>query len=238
MYKTINTLILVFGKCVRYDIYSYTFIFSLLLITHIGSLFDALVCFLLFNSADFVGRYLSNWFKMVRTDVYMYSTFHVICMFFKSSFINKKRDTCPEKKMGFEPRSFWLLVRRSINLYSNQKILGANLSWSRFYSKYIQSRTLTFSLYCLVILIFTCTCSLDNCCNSFHVIMAYDYVSSIVISNKYKRHTNWIVSIVSYHNRHGQQSVWKLICYVHVHVHLHVHVNGNNIMFPISWQND
>ncbi|XP_019850794.1 PREDICTED: equilibrative nucleoside transporter 1-like isoform X2 [Amphimedon queenslandica] len=29
-----------------------------------GKLFDALVCFLMFNSSDFVGRYLSNWFKM------------------------------------------------------------------------------------------------------------------------------------------------------------------------------
>ena len=79
----------------RYDIYSYTFIFSLLLITHIGSLFDALVCFLLFNLADFVGRYLSNWFKMVRTDVYMYRK-----LYFSSSFTNKERDTCPEKKSG------------------------------------------------------------------------------------------------------------------------------------------
>ena len=89
---------LVFGKCVGYDIYSYIFIFSLLLITHIGSLFDALVCFLLFNSADFVGRYLSNWFKMVRTDVYMYRK-----LYFSSSFTNKERDTYPENNLGFDP---------------------------------------------------------------------------------------------------------------------------------------
>ena len=71
--------------------YSYIFIFSLLLIYHIDSLFDALACFLLFNSADFVGRYLSNWFNMVRTNVHMYRR-----LYFFLSFIIK-RDTCPEK---------------------------------------------------------------------------------------------------------------------------------------------
>jgi equilibrative nucleoside transporter 1/2/3 len=30
-----------------------------------GKLFDALICFLMFNVSDFVGRYLSTWFKMV-----------------------------------------------------------------------------------------------------------------------------------------------------------------------------
>ena len=76
----------------------------LLLIYHIGSLFDALVCFLLFNSADFVGRFLSNWFKMVRTDVYMYRRLYFSCdMHFKLSFINKERDTCPEKIRDLHP---------------------------------------------------------------------------------------------------------------------------------------
>ena len=30
-----------------------------------ASLFDALVCFLVYNCADFAGRILSNWYKVV-----------------------------------------------------------------------------------------------------------------------------------------------------------------------------
>ena len=168
-------------------------------IHHIGSLFDALICFLLFNSADFVGRYLSNWFKMVRTNVYMYRRLYLFL-----SFIN--RDTCPEKNLGFKLRSFWLLVRHSIHLAIRRSLVQIPVGPDFFLNIYNLGQSDTFSLYCLVILIFTCTCSLDNCCISFHVIMTYDYVSSIVISNKYKQDTNWIVCIVSYHNRHGDES--------------------------------
>ena len=52
-----------------------------------GSLFDALVCFLLFNSADFVGRYLSNWFKMPGKWKYLLLVFTVLRVLFVLLFL-------------------------------------------------------------------------------------------------------------------------------------------------------
>ena len=34
---------------------------TIIMSSFLGKLFDALVCFLIFNSSDFAGRYLANW---------------------------------------------------------------------------------------------------------------------------------------------------------------------------------
>ena len=59
----------------------------------IGKLFDALVCFLIFNCADFVGRYLSNWFKMVRNCYYklFIISFPTLCLFTLPLFLSLPR---------------------------------------------------------------------------------------------------------------------------------------------------
>ena len=59
----------------------------------IGKLFDALVCFLIFNCADFVGRYLSNWFKMVRNCYYklLIISFPTLCLFTLPLFLSLPR---------------------------------------------------------------------------------------------------------------------------------------------------
>ena len=46
------------------SIVKYTYIINMSY-NMLGKLFDALVCFLMFNLADCIGRYLSHWFTMV-----------------------------------------------------------------------------------------------------------------------------------------------------------------------------
>ena len=55
-------------------------IVTIIMSSFLGKLFDTLVCFLIFNSSDFAGRYLANWSKIMVDYIYLQTPFLNVIM--------------------------------------------------------------------------------------------------------------------------------------------------------------